>query len=72
MPQHTAKSLFDLNMQTCPPWQYLSQYTTKEMWRAHFIPEDKSLWTPEKFGEFLDARSELIAKAATQLLKSLK
>jgi hypothetical protein len=42
------------------------------MRKAHFIPEDKSLWTPENFGEFLEARSALIAKAATQLLKSLK
>ena len=55
-----------------PPWQYLTQETTKEKRRAHFIPEDRSLWYPEKFSEFLEARRELIAKAATKLLKSLK
>jgi len=55
-----------------PPWQYLLQETTKELRRAHFIPENRSLWTPERFGDFLDARRALIAKAATRLLKSLK
>jgi hypothetical protein len=54
-----------------PPWQYLTQETTKEMRHAHFIPEDRSLWTPERFGDFLEARAALIAKAATRLLKSL-
>lgn len=55
-----------------PPWQYLPQETTKEIRRAHFIPEDRSLWTPERFGDFLEARRALIAKAATRLLKSFR
>lgn len=55
-----------------PPWQYLEQETTKEMRRAHFIPEDRSLWTPGRFGDFIDARRTLLAKAATRLLKSLR
>jgi hypothetical protein len=55
-----------------PPWQYLSQETSKEIRRAHFIPEDQQLWHPSRFGDFLQARRELIAKAATRLLRSLR
>lgn len=55
-----------------PPWLYLPQETSKAMRRAHFIPEDQALWHPSRFGDFLEARRELIAKAATRLLKSLK
>ena len=54
-----------------PPWQYLAQETTKEIRRAHFIPEDQSLWHPKKFGEFLEARRKLIAAAATKILHGL-
>jgi hypothetical protein len=38
---------------------------------THFISEDRFLWTPERFGDFLEVRAGLIAKAATRLLKSL-
>jgi hypothetical protein len=55
-----------------PPWQYLEQYTNKESRRAHFIPEDRKLWMPAKFKDFIEARSTLIATAATRLLRSLK
>jgi hypothetical protein len=55
-----------------PPWQYLPQETTKEIRRAHFIPEDQRLWHPSRFGDFLSARRQLIAKAASRLLKSIK
>jgi hypothetical protein len=55
-----------------PPWQYLPQETSKQMRRAHFIPEDQELWHPGRFGDFLQARRQLIAKAATRLLRSLK
>lgn len=55
-----------------PPWQYLPQETTKVMRKAHFIPEDQSLWHPKRYGDFLEARRNLIAKAATRLLKGLK
>jgi hypothetical protein len=41
------------------------------MRRAHFILEDRTLWAPEKFGEFLEERASLIAKAATRLSKSV-
>jgi hypothetical protein len=55
-----------------PPWAYLPQETSKAMRRAHFIPEDEALWYPSRFGDFLEARRQLIAKAATHLLKPLK
>jgi len=54
------------------PHEYLSQETLKAMRRAHYIPEDKTLWYPSRFGDFLEARRQLIAKAATRLLKQLK
>jgi len=52
-----------------PPWQYLPQETSKAVRRAHFIPENQALWYPSRFGDFLKARRQLIAKAATRLLK---
>jgi hypothetical protein len=55
-----------------PPWQYLPQETSKEIRGAHFIPEDKELWHPSRFGDFLEARRILIAKAASRLLKSMR
>ena len=36
-----------------PPWQYLPNGTTKQMRKAHFIPEDPDLWKPENFIGFL-------------------
>jgi hypothetical protein len=54
-----------------PPWQYLPNETTREMRKAHFIPEDDELWRPDRFQNFLTARRELIAKAMTSLIKSL-
>jgi hypothetical protein len=54
-----------------PPWQYLPNETTKEMRKAHFIPEDPELWKLNSFPAFLTARRELIAKAMTSLIKSL-
>jgi hypothetical protein len=55
-----------------PPWTYLPHETSKAMRQAHFIPEDKALWHPSRFGDFLQARRQLIAKAATGLLKPMK
>jgi hypothetical protein len=52
-----------------PPWQYLSQETSKAVRRAHFIPENQALWYPSRFADFLKVRRQLIAKAATRLLK---
>ncbi len=62
----------NVRIEDLPPWTYLPQETSKEMRRAHFIPEDPHLWHPSRFGDFLEARRELIAKAATRLLQFVK
>jgi len=62
----------NVRIEDLPPWTYLPNETSKEMRRAHFIPEDKNLWHPSRFGDFLEARRVLIAKAATRLLKFVK
>jgi hypothetical protein len=54
-----------------PPWQYLPNQTTREMRKAHFIPQDSGLWKPEKFIDFLEERRKLLAKGMNSLLKSL-
>ncbi|MCI0534369.1 MAG: hypothetical protein L0Z50_04000 [Verrucomicrobiales bacterium] len=54
-----------------PPWQYLPNETTREMRKAHFIPEDAELWKPSSFSQFLAARRQLLSKAMTSLIKSL-
>jgi len=53
------------------PWQYLENETTKQMRKAHFIPEDRELWKPENFGKFLDRRRKLLAKAMNSLMRTL-
>jgi hypothetical protein len=54
-----------------PPSQYLLNETTKEMRKAHFIPENPQLWRTENFDEFLEQRRNLLAQAMTRLLKRL-
>jgi hypothetical protein len=54
-----------------PPWEYLPECATREMRRAHFIPEDPDLWKPENFRDFLKERRRLLAKAMTSFLKKL-
>jgi hypothetical protein len=54
-----------------PPWQYLPNDTTKEMRKAHFIPENPHLWKPENYMGFLKERRRLLAKAMNGLLKYL-
>lgn len=54
-----------------PPFQYLPLDTNNELRKAHFIPEDRNLWRPERFWDFLEARSKIIAQAANSLLKYL-
>jgi hypothetical protein len=53
------------------PWQYLKNETTKQMRKAHFIPEDRELWRPENYGKFLDRRRKLLAKAINSLIRAL-
>jgi hypothetical protein len=54
-----------------PPFEYLPQFTDKALRKAHFIPEDKRLWYPSKFDDFLRARRRMISMAANSLLKYL-
>ncbi len=54
-----------------PPFQYLPNETTKDTRRAHFVPEDRELWKPENYGDFLAARRKLLSKAMTRLLRQL-
>jgi len=53
------------------PWQYFQAESTKELRRAHFIPEDPELWRPENYGKFLEARRRLLSKAMNSLLRSI-
>lgn len=54
------------------PWQYLVNETTREMRKAHFIPENRELWKPENFDKFLDKRRRMIAKAINSLMRALR
>lgn len=53
------------------PSQYLLNETTREIRKAHFIPEDPELWKTENFMEFLEVRSGIIAEAITRFVKRL-
>jgi hypothetical protein len=53
------------------PWEYLPNETTREMRKAHFIPENRNLWKPENFDKFLDQRRKIMSEAMNLLIKSL-
>ena len=53
------------------PWEYLPNETTREMRRAHFIPENRDLWKTENFDKFLDGRRRLLMQAMNSLIQSL-
>ncbi|MDI7260586.1 MAG: DUF262 domain-containing protein [Thermodesulfobacteriota bacterium] len=57
------------SLSNIPPSQYLFNETTRDMRKAHFIPEDKELWKTENFIYFLSERRTLIAKAITKFLR---
>ena len=54
------------------PWQYLPNETNDETRKAHFIPEEEDLWTPENFGGFLGARRKILSTSMNSLLRSLQ
>lgn len=54
-----------------PPSQYLITETTREIRKAHYIPEDRELWKTENFIDFLETRREMLAKSMSAFLKSL-
>ena len=45
---------------------------SEETRKAHFIPEDEDLWTPENFGDFLDDRRKLLSGSMNSLLRRLQ
>jgi hypothetical protein len=55
------------------PAEYLEEYAKKNPGaiESHWIPMDKDLWKPENYPAFLEARRELLAKAANEFLESL-
>jgi hypothetical protein len=54
------------------PQQYLKEFAVRtERLKEQFVPTQSSLWEVVKYEELLDARSKLLAKAATDLLKEL-
>jgi hypothetical protein len=55
------------------PAEYLEEYARKNPGaiESHWIPMDRELWKPENYLEFLEARRELLAKAANDFLQSL-
>jgi hypothetical protein len=61
----------NIEIKETPPSTYLKTETTREMRRAHFIPEDPSLWKTENFARFLIQRRALLAQAMTRFLKRL-
>lgn len=52
------------------PGAYLEQLSEVAR-RSQWIPEDPALWRVERYREFLDARRELLAQAATGLMDDL-
>ena len=50
---------------------YLSEYS-KELLKAHLIPDDKNLWKLEKYEEFLQERRRLISEELNKFLNELK
>jgi hypothetical protein len=54
-----------------PPWQYLENETTIENRKAHFVPDERELWKPENFDQFLEERRRSLAQAMNALVRSL-
>jgi hypothetical protein len=55
------------------PAEYLADYAEKNpgVIESHWIPMDRELWKAENYSGFLDARRELLARAANDFLLSL-
>lgn len=55
-----------------PPDEYVSEFTSEEVRRDHFIPQNDKLWKVERYEDFLDARAKLIWAAIRQLTGRLE
>jgi len=55
------------------PAEYLPEYLAKHAGavESHWIPDDPALWAINRYHDFLDARRELLASAANQMLDQL-
>ncbi len=55
------------------PVEYLPDYAAKHSGavESHWIPNDPALWSLDRYHDFLDARRELLAAAANQMLDQL-
>lgn len=56
-----------------PPREYFPEVEEKHpgVLESHWIPMDRELWRQENYPQFLEARQELLAKAANNFLDSL-
>ncbi len=54
------------------PETYLPNFASDKNLEAHCIPTDKSMWTPEKYYDFIKLRRIQLAKAANEYFKNLK
>jgi len=57
-----------------PPSEYLPELIERypDILKKHLIPEDQSLWTVERYEDFLDTRRKLIAGRINEFLQMLK
>lgn len=61
----------NINISNSHPLEYLSKYDEK-LFSAHAIPLDKSLWTIERYKDFLIARRKLIVGMFNEYLKKFE
>lgn len=64
----TAKATFKTN--TNAPSEYLSDIPESRL-QAQYVPLDRSLWSPDRFEDFLQERRKMIADAINGLLRTL-
>lgn len=64
----------NLTVKDSRPSEYLAEVADKNpgVLESQWIPVDRELWRVENYREFLEARRELLAKAANDILNSLR
>ena len=53
------------------PSQYLERFSENTL-KSQWIPTDRELWKAERYYDFLEARRQLLAEAANQLIAALE
>jgi len=63
----------NLKVSNRDPEEYLEEFVEKHpgVIESHWIPMDRQIWKYENYRDFLEARRELLAKAANEFLDSL-